>query len=223
MSMRHWPKGERPREKLLELGPTSLSDAELLAIFFRVGIKGMDAVTLARYCLQESGGLRQLLAMPAHTFVNLRGMGQAKFVQLQAGLELSRRVLLKTLKTSSFFSSIQTAKDFFQIQLAQQEREVFMVAFLSSQYALLKCEVLFSGTIDAAQVYVREVVKAALAQNAAAVVFAHNHPSGSLEPSDADQEITKKLTAALEVVDVKVLDHIIVGHGVVSFAELGLM
>ena len=223
MSIRQWPEGERPREKLLELGAKSLSDAELLAIFLRVGIPGMDAVMLSRYCLQESGGLSELLAMSKERFLSLKGMGAAKYVQLHASVELSRRVLETKLKTSDFFSSTDAAKQFFQTHLAHQEREMFMVAFLNSQYVLLTYETLFFGTIDSAQVYVREVVKAALAKNAAAVVFAHNHPSGSLEPSQSDRDITHKLANALKVVDIQVLDHILVGQGAVSFAELGLM
>lgn len=223
MGINDWPAAERPRERLLSLGPGSLSDAELLAIFLRVGVAGMDAVTLARTSLQQAGGLRTLLCMSEPEFTSLKGLGQAKYVQLQASLELSRRFLDAQLQQSSFFNSTSAAKHYFRAQLGREQREVFIVAFLNSRYELLVCEPLFYGTINAAQIYAREVVKAALRHNAAAVVFAHNHPSGSLEPSDADRRITRELTQALALVEIQVLDHIIVGNGTASMAELGLL
>jgi DNA repair protein RadC len=223
MSIKEWPTNERPREKLIQHGAQSLSDAELLAIFLRVGIRGLDAVGLARFCLQQAGGLTELLSMPQAQFIQIKGMGNAKYVQLQASLELSRRHLQVALETNSFLNSTEIAKQFFRAQLQGLEREVFLVAFLNSQYALIHHEIMFTGTVDAAHVHVREVVKEALARNAAAVVLSHNHPSGSLEPSEADRHITRKIQQALEMVDIRVLDHILVGNGVVSFAELGIL
>lgn len=223
MSIREWPVGERPREKLLTHGAHSLSDAELLAILFRVGIVGFDAVALARWCLQQAGGLTQLMALSPGEFQKLKGMGEAKYVQLQGSIELSRRVLEGHLKMNQYFSSTQMAKNFFRAHLFRAEREVFIVAFLTSQYTLIRCETLFEGTINAAHVHVREVVKAALSFNAGAVVLCHNHPSGSLEPSDGDIEVTCRIKEALALVDVTLLDHILVGHGAVSFSELGLL
>jgi len=223
MSIKHWPKQERPREKLLDLGARSLSDAELLAIFLGTGLAGGDAVSVARQCLEEAGGLARLLTLPRQDFLAFKGLGPVKYVVLQASLELSRRYLQSELATTSFFQSTETAKQFFRAHIGREPREVFAVAFLNSQYEMIGCETLFYGTIDGAQVYSREVVKAALLHNAAAVVLAHNHPSGSLLPSDADLRLTKQLRLALDVVDIRVLDHIIVGNGSVSLAELGHM
>lgn len=223
MSIKNWPIDERPGEKFLSKGGKSLTDAELLAIFLRAGLKGLDAVSLARQVLVKAGGLSALLNLSQERFVAIKGMGEAKFIQLQASLELSRRLLQTELQQNAFFDSTQAAKDFFRVHLKNEQREVFVVAFLNSQYQLLQCETLFYGTINAAQVYVREVVKASLLNNAAAVVLAHNHPSGSLEPSDSDKRLTDRIKKSLKLIDIQVLDHIIVGNGAVSFAELGLI
>jgi DNA repair protein RadC len=224
MSIAHWPESERPREKLLAAGPAALSDAELLAIFLRVGCVGKSAVDLARELLVEYGGLRPLLEASQVDFCKGLGLGTAKYAQLQAVLEMARRHLSATLKTGDLLSSPQAVRDYLRAQLRHRQREIFAVLFLDNQNRLIAYEELFQGTIDGASVHPREVVKQALARNAAAVIFAHNHPSGIAEPSAADQRITRRLQDALELVDIRVLDHLIVGDGeIASFAERGLL
>lgn len=224
MSITDWPVAERPREKLLSLGPRALSDAELLAIFLRVGCVGKSAVDLARELLQEYGGLRQLLEASQTEFCKGLGLGNAKFAQLQAVLEMGRRHLSASMKTGDLLNSPELVRRYLSAQLRHQPREVFAVLFLDSQNRLITYEELFFGTIDGASVYPREVVKRALTHNAAAVILAHNHPSGVAEPSQADQRITQRLVAALELIDVRVLDHMVVGDTeVISFAERGLL
>lgn len=223
MAIKTWPIEERPREKFLKQGGQSLSDAELLALFLRVGVQGMDAVSLAREVLTETGGLGELMALDMPGFNALRGMGPARFVELQAALELSRRCLEAKLKQASFLNSTSMAQHFFQLNLKNEEREVFAVAFLNSQYQLITWDILFQGTINAAQVYIREIVRAALKYNAAAVVLAHNHPSGCIDPSDADRRMTERIIQGLKLVDIQVLDHIIIGQGAMSFAEKGFL
>lgn len=224
MSIRDWPELERPREKLLSRGASVLSDAELLAIFLRTGCAGRSAVDLARDLLIEFGGLRQILESDQREFCRAHGLGQAKFAQLQAVLEMNRRHLSATLNTGQIFTSPQTVKAYLQAELRHQPREVFAILLLDSQHRLLAYKELFKGTIDGASVYPREVVKIALANNAAAVILAHNHPSGIAEPSQADRRITGRLKEALGLVDIRVLDHLVVGDGeVVSFAERGIL
>ena len=224
MAISHWPLHERPREKLLTRGPASLSDAELLAIFLRTGCTGKSAVDLARELLQQFGGLRQLLEADQDSFCQANGLGTAKFSQLQAVLEMARRHLSESLQVGELLSSAQLARDYVTAQLRHRRQEVFAVLFLDNQHRLLAFEELFYGTIDGASIYPREVVKQALAHNAAAVILTHNHPSGIAEPSQADMRITERLQAALELVDIRVLDHLIVGNGeVVSMAEQGLL
>ncbi len=224
MSITDWPAAERPREKLLSQGAAALSDAELLAIFLRVGCVGKSAVDLARELLAEYGGLRPLLEASQADFCRGLGLGAAKYAQLQAVLEMARRHLSSAMKSGDLLTSPQLVRDYLQAQLRHRQHEVFVVLFLDNQNRLLAYEEMFRGTIDGANVYPREVVKQALARNAAAVIFAHNHPSGVAEPSQADQRITQRLTAALGVVDVRVLDHMVVGDAeVVSFAERGLL
>lgn len=224
MSIADWPAAERPREKLLTLGPRALSDAELLAIFLRVGCVGKSAVDLARELLQEYGGLRQLLEASQAEFCKGLGLGSAKFAQLQAVLEMGRRHLSASMKSGDLLNSPGLVRRYLSAQLRHQPREVFAVLFLDNQNRLIIYEELFFGTIDGASVYPREVVKHALGHNAAAVILAHNHPSGVAEPSQADQRITQRLVAALELIDVRVLDHMVVGDAeVVSFAERGLL
>ncbi|MCM2973100.1 RadC family protein [Larsenimonas suaedae] len=222
MGICHWPEGERPREKLLTMGPDALSDAELLAIFLRVGVKGRSAVDLARDLLTRFGGLRPLLDADEATFCEAHGLGQAKYVQLQAVLELSKRHLETTLSRGDALTSPLLVRRFLSAHLRDLSHEVFAALFLDTQHRVIKFEQLFTGTLDAASVYPREVAKRALALHAGAVIFAHNHPSGVAEPSDADRSITRILKDALSLFDIRVLDHFVVGDGeVVSFAERG--
>lgn len=224
MAIRDWPEGERPREKLLLKGPTALSDAELLAIFLRTGVTGQSAVDLARHLLTTFDGLRGLLSADRATFSAARGLGDAKFAQLQAVLELSRRYLGEEMIREHVFTSPEAVRRYLQTALSNRHQEVFMVLFLDSQHRLIAAEELFFGTIDGAAVYPREVVRRCLHHNASAVIFAHNHPSGVAEPSGDDERITRHLKQALGLVDVRVLDHLVVGSGcAVSMAERGLM
>jgi len=224
MSIADWPAAERPREKLLDLGPAALSDAELLAIFLRVGCVGKSAVDLARELLQEYGGLRPLLEATQEKFCKGHGLGSAKYAQLQAVLEMGRRHLSATLKEGDLLTTPALVRNYLSAQLRHQPREVFAVLFLDNQNRLIAYDELFYGTIDGAAVYPREVVKKALSRNANSVILAHNHPSGIAEPSQADQRITQRLQDALSLVDIRVIDHMIVGDSeVISFAERGLL
>lgn len=222
MSIKNWPATERPREKLLQQGANALSDAELLAIFLRTGIAGLDAVSLARQLLLQFGSLKSLLSATQHQFCAAKGLGEAKYVQLQAVLELSKRYLEQQIQRDTVFSEPAAVKRYLQHAISDKQREVFLLLYLDSQHRLIKTESLFSGTIDASPVYPRIVVQHALAHNAAAVILAHNHPSGVAEPSRADRSITERLVQALMLVDIKVLDHFVVGDtDVISFAERG--
>ncbi len=224
MSITDWPKQERPREKLLSKGAQALSDAELLAIFLRTGVKGLSAVDLARQLLSSFGGLRQLFEADQEAFCKGRGLGEAKFAQLQAVLEMNRRYLGHMLAQGSVMDNPETVQQYLIAQLRHQSREVFACLFLDNKHAVLGFEILFRGSINSAAVHPREVLKKALAYNAAAVIFSHNHPSGIAEPSMADQQITEQLSKALALIEVKVLDHIIIGAGTpVSFASRGLL
>lgn len=224
MSIADWPADERPREKLLSLGPKSLSDAELLAIFLRIGVAGKSAVDLARELLLEYGGLRPLLEASQAEFCKGLGLGSAKYAQLQAVLEMARRHLSASLKEGDLMNSPDAVRHYLRAHLRHLPHEVFAVMFLDNQNRLITYEELFTGTIDGASVYPREVVKRALQHNAASVILSHNHPSGVAEPSNADCQITHRLQKALELVGVRVLDHLVVGNTeVVSFAERGLL
>lgn len=224
MGIRDWPEGERPREKLIAKGASALSDAELLAIFLRTGVRGMSAVDMARDLLQRFAGLNGLLTASEEVFCEARGLGQAKYVQLQAVMELARRHLAEELTRDTVFTSPQAVKQFLLAQLSGRHQEVFMVLFLDNRHRLIVAEELFHGTIDGASVYPREVVRRALHHNAAATILAHNHPSGVADPSRDDLEITKQLKQALALIDVRVLDHIVVGRGyTVSLAEQGAL
>jgi len=224
MSITDWPEGERPREKLLQKGAQALSDAELLAIFLRTGVTGKSAVDLARELLTQFGDLTRLFAADEETFCKVHGMGQAKFVQLQAVLEMSRRALQEQLQHGDALNSPRAVREYLQLLLAGRQQEVFVVLFLDTQHRVIASEELFQGTLSQTSVYPREVVKRALAHNAAAVILAHNHPSGVAEPSSADELITGVLKQALALVDVRVLDHFIVAAGqTLSFAERGLL
>jgi DNA repair protein RadC len=224
MSISDWPEGDRPREKLLHKGAAALSDAELLAIFLRTGVVGKSAVDLARELLNRFGSLTQLFATSESDFCAVHGMGQAKFVQLQAVLEMSRRALQEQLQTGDILNAPRAVRDYLQLLLRTRQQEVFVALFLDTQHRVLAVEELFQGTLSQTSVYPREVVKRALAHNAAAVIFAHNHPSGIAEPSHADELLTRVLKQALALVEVRVLDHFIVAGGAtLSFAERGLL
>ncbi len=222
--MKNLPAEMRPREKLLARGPGALADAELLALLLRTGVAGQGVLQMAQALLDRFGGLSGLLAADASALCNIKGLGPAKRAELQAVLELARRSLAARMSAAPLFSSPQIVKDYLRLQLAAREHEVFAVLFIDSQHRLIVFEEMFQGTLTQASVYPREVVKRSLALNAAAVVFAHNHPSGVAEPSRADELLTQGLKAALALVDVRVLDHFVVSRdSVVSFAERGLL
>lgn len=222
MAIRDWPADERPREKLLARGAASLSDAELLAIFLRTGTAGKSAIDLARELVAEFGSLRALLQADLDRFTASKGLGPAKYAQLQAVLELSRRHLAEELQRGEALCDPLAAERFLRARLRDLEHEVFAALFLDAQHRVLAFEVLASGTLDGAAVYPREVVKAALRHRAAALILAHNHPSGVPEPSAADRALTERLRQALATVDVRVLDHLVIGEGrPASFAARG--
>jgi DNA repair protein RadC len=224
MAITDWPEDERPREKLMLRGAASLSDAELLAIFLRTGVTGKSAVDLARELVTRFGSLTGLFAASETEFCAVHGMGQAKYVQLQAVLEMSRRALKEELQHGDTLNSPRAVRDYLQLLLGGRHQEVFLVLFLDTQHRVIASEELFHGTLSQTSVYPREVVKRALAHNAAAVILAHNHPSGVAEPSQSDQLLTNALQQALNLVDVRVLDHFVVGAGsTLSFAEKGLI
>ena len=225
MAITDWPEAERPRERLLANGPKGLSDAELLAIFLRVGVRGKSAVDLARQLIAHFGSLNRLFAADRNEFSTIPGMGDAKFAQLQAVLEMARRVLTEAMREHDSFSNPGAVRDYLRLHLAGLSYEVFFALWLDAQNRLLSAEELFRGSLTQTSVYPREVVKKAMVHNAAAVVFAHNHPSGVAEPSSADEQLTQVLKQALALVDVKVLDHFVVAGTTspVSFAERGLL
>ncbi|HEY5789070.1 MAG TPA: DNA repair protein RadC [Gammaproteobacteria bacterium] len=224
MPIHDWPAAERPREKLLARGAAALSDAELLALFLRSGLPGVDAVDLARQLLARFSGLRGLLEAEPAAVCAERGLGPAKYAQLAAVLELSRRHLLATLARGDALTSPDATRALLATQLRHRQREVFLGLFLDTRHRVLAAEELFHGTLDAAAVHPREVVRRALALNAAALIVAHNHPSGVAEPSSADLVLTRRLRDALALVEVRLLDHFVVGDGVpVSLAERGLL
>jgi DNA repair protein RadC len=225
MAITDWPEEERPRERLLAHGAASLSDAELLAIFLRVGVRGKSAVDLARELIACFGGLNGLFAASRTDFSSIPGMGAAKYAQLQAVLEMARRALGEGLRTRDAFSGPASVRDYLRLKLSGLPHEVFFVLWLDTRHRLLAEEELFRGTLSQTSVYPREVVKRALAHNAAAVIFAHNHPSGVAEASPSDKTLTRTLSQALSLIDVKVLDHFIVAGQMppLSFAEHGLL
>lgn len=224
MSIKHWPEGERPREKLSALGAAALSDAELLAILLRTGIKGMSAVDLARYLLNEFGSLGRLMNAPERELVRHKGMGQASFTQFAVVREIGRRVLAEELQEGTLFDSPKVAADFLRLHLGHERVEVSLVLLLNRQNRLINCVELSRGTVAENTVYVREVVKLALDHYADSLIVAHNHPGGAAEPSPSDIEWTGRLKQALELVDVRLLDHFIVtARQAVSLAEQGLL
>ncbi len=224
MGIKDWPADQQPREKLLAQGAASLTDAELLAIFLRTGSPGKSAVDLAQDLLVEFTCLRALMQADCATFTQAKGLGNAKYAQLQAVLEMARRHTFEVLDRGDVLTSPEATRAYLSNQLRHYPHEVFACLFLDNQHHILKFEELFRGTIDGASVYPREVVKKALEHNAAALIFAHNHPSGISEPSQADKLITDKLKEALALLDIRVLDHFIIGDGKpYSFAEHGLL
>ncbi|HKK56381.1 RadC family protein [Marinobacter sp.] len=224
MADTHWPEDERPRERLLAHGANSLSDAELLAIFLRTGTAGMPVMALARHLTDEFGGLRGLMTASRSQFCAIKGLGNAKYAQVQAAMEMARRVMDEPLRQGDPLRSPEDTRRFLSIRLATYPHEVFAGLFLDNRHRVIRYQELFRGTIDGAAVYPREVVRQALEVNAAAVIFAHNHPSGVAEPSQADVSLTRRLKEALGLVDIRVLDHMVVGHGdIISLAERGLM
>lgn len=226
MAISDWPEGERPRERLLAHGPAALSDAELLAIYLRVGIRGKTAVDLARDLLHRfDGKLGALADASLEEIAELPGIGIAKAAQLKASFELARRAIAQEMNERDNLASPGKVRDWLRLRLAYHKHEVFMALWLDTQNRLIKAEELFSGTLTQTSVYPREVVKKALAHNAAAVILAHNHPSGVSEPSDADEMLTNILKSALALIDIRVLDHFIVAgcSTPLSFAERGLL
>jgi DNA repair protein RadC len=224
MAIRDWPTDERPREKLLAKGAAALSDAEILAILLRTGTPGRSALDVARDALAAFGSLRQLIAADRARFCAAAGLGLVRYAELQAAAEISRRQLSQSLRAGPLLASPKATRDFLSARLRDLEHEVFCCIYLDKRHRLIQFEELFRGTIDGASVHPREIVKLALQKNAAAVIVAHNHPSGVAEPSQADELITQRVKEALALVDIRLLDHIIVGEGVsVSLAERGLM
>ncbi|QID18637.1 JAB domain-containing protein [Nitrogeniibacter mangrovi] len=222
MAITDWPAGERPREKLIDKGAHALSDAELLAIFLRVGITGKSAVDLARDLLHHFGSLDRLCAASRDELCRVPGMGTAKYTQLQAVMEMARRALAGQLRERDLFDAPERVKTWLRLRLGALEHEEFHVLLLDAQNRLIHAEALFRGTLTQTSVYPREVVKLALRHNAAALLLAHNHPSGCTEPSSADHALTRSLRDALALVDVRVLDHFVVARSaIVSFAEMG--
>ena len=224
MAITDWPADERPREKLMLKGAEALSDAELLAIFLRVGVVGKSAVDLARDLLVHFGSLNAIFSANAKEIATVFGMGSSKYCQLQAIFEMSRRALAEELKQKDALKSPKQVRDYLSLKLGNAPREIFMVLFLDAQNRIQAQENLFEGTLTQASVYPREVVKRALFHNAASVIFAHNHPNGIAEASQADKQLTQVLKSALNLLDIRVLDHFVVaGNDTISFAEQGLL
>ena len=224
MTIKEWPEGERPREKFIRLGSESLSDAELLSLMLRTGLRGRTVLDLSRDLLTRFGGLRKLLSAPEDQLLRAEGIGFAKMVQLKAVREIGMRVLAEQLQERPALESSSQAADYLSLRMRDLPREEFAGVFLDTRHRVLRFEVLFTGTINAAAVHPREVVKRALSLNAAALIIAHNHPSGVTEPSQADIALTHRLRDALALVDVRLLDHLIVGEGVCcSLRDQGLI
>jgi len=224
MSLNTWPETERPREKLLRLGSATLSEAELLAILLQTGTRGRSALEMARAMLAEFRSLRGLLTADRHLVCRMPGLGDAKFALLQAALELARRHYAELMQIGPTLSNPRATREFLRARLRDLDHELFCCLFLDNRHRVISFDEVFRGTIDGASVHPRDVVKLALTRNAAAVILAHNHPSGVAEPSQADELITGRLREALALVDIRVLDHIVVGDGAcVSFAERGLL
>ncbi|PWC12269.1 hypothetical protein B4923_10485 [Brenneria roseae subsp. americana] len=217
-----WDNGLAPREKLVNLGAEALTDAELLAIFLRTGLPGIHVMQLAEHLLAEFGSLHQLLSADRTTFCMAKGIGLSKYAQLKAVAELSRRLFSSRLAKEDAMLSPEITGQYLQLLLARQEREVFLVMFLDNQHRVIRHQEMFAGTINSVEVHPREIVREALKANAAALILAHNHPSGKAEPSQADRAITEQIIKACLLLDIRVLDHLVIGRGeYVSFAERG--
>ena len=224
MPIRDWPAGERPRERLFSRGAAALSDTELLALLLGAGSAGGTALDLARRCLTRHGSVRALLSATATSLCSSDGLGPARAARIVSAMELARRSLRETLQRESALDSPLATRRFLQAQLRDLDHELFCCLYLDNRHRVIEFQEVFRGTIDGATVHPREIVKLALARNAAAVIFAHNHPSGVAEPSAADERITDRLRQALALVEIRVLDHFGIGDGVcVSFAERGLL
>ena len=224
MTIKHWPESERPQEKLLKCGARALSDAELLALFIRSGTRGRTAIDIGRDLLSEFGGIRQILGLNRQRLCNFPGCGPARYALLQASLELSRRYLAQTLVRSGPLNSPHQAADFLTHQLRDLETEVFAMIYLDTRHQVITYKELFSGTLNGATVHPREVVKSVLEQNASAVILAHNHPSGVAEPSPSDITLTRRLKQSLGLIDVRLLDHLVIGDGeCVSMSDRGIL
>ncbi|MFO1394174.1 MAG: DNA repair protein RadC [Steroidobacteraceae bacterium] len=224
MPINRWPPGERPREKLLAQGAGALTEAELLAVLLQTGTAGRSALDVARGLLEEFRSLRGLLTAERQAFCGVRGLGDARYALLQAAIELARRHYAELMQAGPALANPRATREFLRARLRDRDHEVFCCLFLDNRHRVICFEEVFRGTLDGASVHPRDVVKLALARNAAAVILAHNHPSGVAEPSTADEMITVRLRDALGLVDIRVLDHIVVGDGnCVSFAERGLL
>lgn len=222
MSIKQWAHSERPREKLLERGATALSDAELLAILLRTGTRGQNAVEMARALLLQTGSLMKLMNMPFQELSQYKGLGLASFCQFAAVMEIGRRVLNEELQQMPILSSPQAVTDYLRLRIGHERIEISLALFLNTQNHLIACEELSRGTISENTVYIREVAKLALQHHAAAIIFAHNHPSGSCTPSQADRHFTQRLQSALALLDIPLLDHfIITAQNSISFVERG--
>jgi DNA repair protein RadC len=223
MAISHWPATERPRERLLAKGAGALSDAELVAVLLRSGVRGKSAVDLARDLLTRYDGVTHMLEAGAE-LETIKGLGPAKRAQFAAAIELARRSLQEKLKQNAALTSPGAVRDYLRLKLASRKEEAFVCIWLDAQHKAIDFEVPFTGTLTQTSVYPREIVKSALRVNAAAVIFAHNHPSGVAQPSQADELLTRNLKEALALIEVKVLDHFIVaGNQAISFAERGLL
>ena len=223
MAISHWPEAERPRERLLAKGAAALSDAELVAVLLRSGVRGKSAVDLARDLLTRYDGVTHMLEAGAE-LETIKGLGPAKRAQFAAAIELARRSLQEKLKESAALTSPGAVRDYLRLKLTSRKEEAFVCIWLDSQHRAIHIEEPFRGTLTQTSVYPREIVKSALRVNAAAVIFAHNHPSGVAQPSQADELLTRNLKEALALVEIKVLDHFIVaGNQAISFAERGLL
>lgn len=224
MTIKDWPSQERPREKLLKLGAKALSDAELLAIFLRTGTKGKTAIDLARELLSKFGGLRKILNADYKQLRKATGIGSAKYCQLKACCELHRRYLQETIERQDILSCPKDTHTFLQAQLRDQRHEIFSCLFLDSQNRVICFDQLFIGTINYAHIYPREIIERALEYSATSIIFVHNHPSGNAKPSRADIEMTRNLQKIFKGLELRLLDHLIVGDGeTISLAELGLI
>ncbi len=224
MTIKEWPELERPREKLLHQGASALSDAELLAIFLRTGVSGKSAVDISRELIKKFGDLRGVLTAKQADFCEIPGLGPVKFLYMQAVVELGRRHLRQKMPPRDVMTNPESVNDFLSSHLRDRSREIFAVLFLDNRHQVIKYEEMFQGTLGSAAVHPREIIKQVLHHNAAAVIIAHNHPSGIAEPSQSDADITVKIQKALQLVDVRLLDHIIVGDGeFVSLSNRGII